>query len=51
MSSAAHQPIPFIAASAEEAVAQIRARLGPDAVVLNVRPLKPPGLPASGKSR
>jgi flagellar biosynthesis GTPase FlhF len=38
------QPIPFIAASAEEAVAQIRARLGPDAVVLNVRPLKPPGL-------
>jgi flagellar biosynthesis protein FlhF len=36
--------MPFIAASAEEAVAQIRARLGPDAVVLNVRPLKPPGL-------
>jgi flagellar biosynthesis protein FlhF len=44
MSAAAIQPIPFIAASAEEAVAQIRARLGSDAVVLNVRPLKPPGL-------
>src|SRR5271170_6218219 len=44
MSHAAIQPIPFIAASAEEAVAQIRARLGSDAVVLNVRPLKPPGL-------
>ncbi len=40
------QPIPFIAASAEEAVAQIRARLGPDAVVLNVRPL-----PANGIAR
>src|SRR5580658_6336624 len=44
MSRAATQPIPFIAASPEEAVAQIRARLGPDAVVLNVRPIKPPGL-------
>jgi flagellar biosynthesis protein FlhF len=44
MSRSATQPIPFIAASAEEAVAQIRARLGADAVVLNVRPLKPPGL-------
>jgi flagellar biosynthesis protein FlhF len=44
MSSPATQPIPFIAASPEEAVAQIRARLGPDAVVLNVRPLKAPGL-------
>src|SRR5882724_3196557 len=40
------QPIPFIAASAEEAVAQIRARLGPDAVVLHVRPL-----PANGLAR
>ena len=40
------QPIPFIAASAEEAVAQIRAKLGPEAVVLNVRPL-----PANGISR
>jgi flagellar biosynthesis protein FlhF len=44
MSGPAIQPIPFIAASAEEAVTQIRARLGSDAVVLNVRPLKPPGL-------
>ena len=44
MSAPATQPIPFIAASPEEAVAQIRARLGPDAVVLNVRPLKAPGL-------
>jgi flagellar biosynthesis protein FlhF len=38
------EPIPFIAASPEEAVAQIRARLGPDAVVLRVRPIKAPGL-------
>ena len=38
------EPIPFVAASAEEAVAQLRARLGPDAVVLRVRPLKAPGL-------
>ncbi len=38
------QPIPFIAASAEEAVAQIRSRLGPEAVVLNVRPLPRNGL-------
>jgi flagellar biosynthesis protein FlhF len=44
MSAADHKPIPFIAASPEEAVAQIRARLGPDAVVLNVRPINPPGL-------
>jgi flagellar biosynthesis protein FlhF len=44
MSAAAIEPIPFIAASPEEAVAQIRARLGSDAVVLNVRPIKPPGL-------
>ncbi len=36
----------FIAASAEEAVTQIRARLGPEAVVLNVRPL-----PANGLAR
>jgi flagellar biosynthesis protein FlhF len=40
------QPIPFIASSAEEAVAQIRERLGPEAVVLNVRPL-----PANGLAR
>jgi flagellar biosynthesis protein FlhF len=44
MSAAVNQPLPFVAASAEEAVAQIRARLGSDAVVLNVRPLKAPGL-------
>jgi len=44
MSGQAIQPIPFLAASAEEAVTQIRARLGSDAVVLNVRPIKPPGL-------
>ncbi len=40
------QPIPFTASSAEEAVAQIRAKLGPEAVVLNVRPL-----PANGLAR
>jgi flagellar biosynthesis protein FlhF len=40
------QPLSFIAASAEEAVAQIREKLGPDAVVLNVRPL-----PANGLAR
>jgi flagellar biosynthesis protein FlhF len=44
MSGPAIQPIPFIAASPEEAVSQIRNRLGSDAVVLNVRPIKPPGL-------
>jgi flagellar biosynthesis protein FlhF len=44
MNGATTEPIPFVAASAEEAVAQIRARLGPDAVVLQVRPLKAPGL-------
>lgn len=38
------EPLSFIAASAEEAVSQIRARLGPDAVVLNVRRLPPNGL-------
>jgi flagellar biosynthesis protein FlhF len=38
------QPIPFVAASAEEAVAQIRAKLGPEAVVLNVRRLPLNGL-------
>ena len=31
--------IPFIADSAADAVAQIRAKLGPDAVVVNVRQL------------
>jgi flagellar biosynthesis protein FlhF len=43
MSTATIEPIPFIAATPEEAVTQIRARLGADAVVLNVRPIKPPG--------
>jgi flagellar biosynthesis protein FlhF len=38
------EPIPFMAASAEEAVALIRAKLGPEAVVLNVRRLPPNGL-------
>src|SRR5208282_4693781 len=44
MSSAATEPIPFLASSAEEAVTQIRARLGPEAVVLQVRPIKASGL-------
>jgi flagellar biosynthesis protein FlhF len=39
-----NEPIAFVAASAEEAVAQIRARLGPEAVVLHVRPLPAHGL-------
>jgi flagellar biosynthesis protein FlhF len=38
------QVIPFIAESAEDAVAQIRAKLGPDAVVVNVRQLPADGL-------
>ncbi len=38
--------IPFTAHSAAEAVAQIRNRLGPDAVVVHVRPI-----PATGLSR
>lgn len=38
------QPISFIAASAEEAVAKIRARLGSEAVVLNVRRLPQNGI-------
>jgi flagellar biosynthesis protein FlhF len=44
MNGPTSEPIPFVAASPEDAVAQIRARLGPDAVVLQVRPLKAPGL-------
>ena len=36
--------LPFIADSAEDAVAQIRAQLGPEAVVLNVRPIAASGL-------
>lgn len=38
------QVIPFVAASAEDAVAQIRTRLGSDAVVVNVRQLPADGL-------
>ncbi|MGD0813032.1 MAG: hypothetical protein ABSA83_05470 [Verrucomicrobiota bacterium] len=38
------EPTSFMAASAEEAVAQIRAKLGPEAVVLNVRRLPRQGL-------
>jgi flagellar biosynthesis protein FlhF len=38
------EPLSFIATSAEEAVAQIRQRLGPEAIVLNVRRLPPNGL-------
>jgi flagellar biosynthesis protein FlhF len=37
------EPTSFTAASAEEAVALIRAKLGPEAVVLNVRRLPPNG--------
>jgi flagellar biosynthesis protein FlhF len=40
------EPVSFIASSAEEAVAQIRERLGPTAVVLNVRQQ-----PANGLAR
>ncbi|MBC8003321.1 MAG: hypothetical protein H7X97_12110 [Opitutaceae bacterium] len=40
------QLIPFIAESAADAVTQIRTRLGPDAVVVNIRPL-----PVKGMSR
>jgi flagellar biosynthesis protein FlhF len=36
--------IPFIADSAHDAVAQIRTQLGPNAVVVHVRPLPPKGL-------
>jgi flagellar biosynthesis protein FlhF len=36
--------IPFIADSAQDAVAQIRSQLGPNAVVVHVRPLPPKGL-------
>jgi len=38
------QVIPFVADSAADAVAQIRAKLGPDAVVVNVRQLPADGL-------
>ena len=36
--------VPFIAESAEDAVAQIRQKLGSDAVVVNVRQLPAEGL-------
>lgn len=42
--------IPFIADSAADAVAQIRAKLGPDAVVVNVRQLPADGLAKLWKS-
>jgi flagellar biosynthesis protein FlhF len=41
----------FIAESAADAVAQIRAQLGPNAMVLNVRPLAPDGLSRLWKKR
>jgi flagellar biosynthesis protein FlhF len=44
------QLIPFIAESAADAVAQIRAKLGPDAVVVNVRQLPADGLARLWKS-
>jgi flagellar biosynthesis protein FlhF len=44
------QVIPFIAESAQDAVAQIRARLGPEAVVVNVRQLPADGLAKLWKS-
>src|SRR6185503_5861608 len=44
------QVIPFIAESAADAVAQIRAKLGPDAVVVNVRQLPADGLAKLWKS-
>src|SRR5262245_66605081 len=42
--------IPFIADSANDAVAQIRAKLGSDAVVVNVRQLPADGLSKLWKS-
>jgi flagellar biosynthesis protein FlhF len=44
------QVIPFIAESAQDAVAQIRAKLGPEAVVVNVRQLPADGLAKLWKS-
>lgn len=44
------QVIPFIAESAADAVAQIRAKLGPEAVVVNVRQLPADGLAKLWKS-
>ncbi len=44
------QIVPFIAESAEDAVAQIRKKLGPEAVVVNVRQLPADGLARLWKS-
>jgi flagellar biosynthesis protein FlhF len=44
------QVIPFVADSATDAVAQIRAKLGPEAVVVNVRQLPADGLAKLWKS-
>jgi len=44
------QVIPFVAESAADAVAQIRAKLGPEAVVVNVRQLPADGLAKLWKS-
>jgi flagellar biosynthesis protein FlhF len=38
------EPLCFVGPSAQEVVAQIRSQLGPEAIVLNVRPVRPPGL-------
>src|SRR5262245_17840109 len=48
--SSSVQVVPFIAESATDAVAQIRAKLGPDAVVVNVRQLPAEGLAKLWKS-
>jgi flagellar biosynthesis protein FlhF len=44
MNGDATNPIPFVASSVEEAVAQIRGRLGAEAIVVNVRRLPVGGL-------
>lgn len=49
-SNSSVQVIPFIAESAQDAVAQIRAKLGADAVVVNVRQLPADGLAKLWKS-
>src|SRR5262245_40677684 len=48
--NASVQVIPFVAESAADAVAQIRAKLGPEAVVVNVRQLPADGLAKLWKS-
>lgn len=50
MNAPSPQVHPFIADSANDAVAQIRARLGPDAVVVNVRQLPADGIAKLWKS-